>query len=267
MRIAAGRPGGVQIAYDVLGTGAPVVMLHDFGESSGFWHEFGYVEGCLAHGRRVVLIDLRGHGCSAKPVAASAYEPVQYSRDVVAVLDDAGMERADILGYGLGGRIALHLAGLAPERVHSVAAGGAHPFAERLDLMRDALERGVEHWVKLMEAQAGGLSLSRYNRLRANNPIALRAAVAQDYPDFADTLAGCGVPLLLFLGVRDPRYPLSLSFAEESSARVFGLAGQDHLSAARAGLDLLPVILAFLEQPEMCPAKRPRIGLWSGCWP
>ncbi|HSD34051.1 MAG TPA: alpha/beta fold hydrolase, partial [Alphaproteobacteria bacterium] len=66
MRFAAAR-GTVRIAYDVLGTGTPLVMLHHFGESSGFWHEFGYVEGCLARGRQVVLIDLRGHGESSKP--------------------------------------------------------------------------------------------------------------------------------------------------------------------------------------------------------
>jgi pimeloyl-ACP methyl ester carboxylesterase len=266
MRIAATKAGGVQIAYDVLGTGAPIVMLHDLGESSGFWHEFGYVEGCLAHGRRVVLVDLRGHGSSGKPADPSAYSPIQYSRDVVAVLDDAGIPRADVFGYGLGGRVALCLAGLAPERIHAAAAGGAHPFAERLDLVRDALERGLEHWAKLMEAKAGGFSPSRSNRLRANDLTALRAAVAYDHSDFADGLAGCGVPLLLFLGDRDPRYPLALSFAEESGARVIGLPGEDHSSAARAGLELLPRILAFLERPETCPAARPSIGLWSGCW-
>lgn len=266
MKIAAARAGGVQVAYDVLGTGAPITMLHDFGESSGFWHELGYVEACLAHGRRVVLLDLRGHGFSGKPADPAAYGPIQYGRDVVAALDDAGLQRTDVLGYGLGGRVALCLAGICPERVHAVAAGGAHPFAEPLDLMREALDRGLEHWVKLMEAKAGGFSPSRGNRLRANDLAALRAAAAHDHPDFADALAGCDVPLLLFLGTRDPRYPLALSFAEQSASRVIGLPDQDHLSAEAAGLAVLPSILGFLDRPDACPPTPPGIGPWSGCW-
>ena len=90
MKFAAAR-GNVQIAYDVLGAGAPVVMLHDFGESSGFWYEFGYVKTCLAQGRQVVLVDLRGHGDSSEPVDAMAYGPIHCSWDVIAVLDHAGI--------------------------------------------------------------------------------------------------------------------------------------------------------------------------------
>jgi pimeloyl-ACP methyl ester carboxylesterase len=70
MRFAARGP--IRIAYDIVGTGTPIVMLHEFGESSGFWREFKYLEACLAHGRRVVLIDLRGHGDSSKPCEATA---------------------------------------------------------------------------------------------------------------------------------------------------------------------------------------------------
>ena len=124
MKFAAAR-GNVQIAYDILGAGAPVVMLHDFGESSGFWYEFGYVKTCLARGRQVVLVDLRGHGDSGEPVDPMAYGPTHCSWDVIAVLDHAGIGRADILGYGVGGRIALCMAAFAPGRVHAVAAGGS----------------------------------------------------------------------------------------------------------------------------------------------
>ena len=84
MKFAAAR-GNVHIAYDVLGAGAPVVMLHDFGESSGFWYEFGYVKTCLAQGRQVVLVDLRGHGDSSEPIDAMAYGPI-HCRDRKSVV-------------------------------------------------------------------------------------------------------------------------------------------------------------------------------------
>lgn len=267
MRFAATR-GSVQIAYDLLGTGAPIAMLHEFGESSGFWHECGYVEACLAHGRQIVVVDLRGHGDSGKPRASTAYGVAQLARDVVAVLDHAGIERADFLGYGMGGRLALCMAALAPARTHAVAAGGAHPFAESKRACREALAKGLEAWIDLVEARSGGLSEPRRTRLRSNDRAALAAAAEHDPADMAEAVARSGVPLLMFLGKEDPRYPLALSFAEESGAKVIGLPGHGHSSAvAAARSEPLAMILEFLDQPERCvPAERPRAGLWSGCW-
>src|SRR5829696_2335325 len=148
--------GNVQIAYDVLGTGAPVALLHDFGETSGSWYETGCVKACLARGRQVVLIDLRGHGDSSEPADATAYAPIHCGWDVIAVLDHAGIGRADLLGYGVGGRIALCIAAFAPDRVHAVAAGAAHPFAERAQRWSEA--NGLEPWVRMIQKKGAKLS-------------------------------------------------------------------------------------------------------------
>jgi pimeloyl-ACP methyl ester carboxylesterase len=266
MRFAADE-GSVRIAYDVLGTGTATVMLHDFGESSGFWHEIGCVEACLAHGRQVVLVDLRGHGASSKPSDPTCYGPFIRTRDVVAVLDHAGIAQADFLGYGSGGRLALRMTTVARDRVHAVAAGGAHPFAERTEPCREALAKGLEPWVKLVEAKAGAISAGRRSRLRANEPEALRAAIAFDRPDMSDAVARSGVPILLFLGMNDPRYPLALSFAEQSGARVIGMPEHDFQSAAVAIPHILPGLLGFFDQPDRAlPSEHPPMGLWSGCW-
>jgi pimeloyl-ACP methyl ester carboxylesterase len=266
MRFTAAR-GTMRIAYDVLGTGTPVVMLHDFGESSGFWHEHGYVEGCLARGHQVVLVDLRGHGGSSKPVDPAAYGCPQSCRDVIAVLNDAGIDRAGLLGYGMGGRIALSLAIHASERVCAVAAGAAHPFAERTQLCREALAKGLQAWVALMERRFGGLSAATRRRLMANDPAAIAAVVECDRPDMADALAKSPVPILLFLGKEDPRYPLAVSFAEQAGARFIGLAGHGHATAAGTCREILPRILDFLEEPQECAAAEPLPpALWSGSW-
>ena len=250
MRFAARGP--IRIAYDIVGTGAPIVMLHEFGESSGFWREFGYLEACLAHGRRVVLVDLRGHGDSSKPCDPTAYGAVNCSRDVLAVLDDAAIERADFLGYGIGGRIALDIAAFTPERVRAVAAGGAHPFAERMQLWRDALADGhLESWVDIVAAKTGGLSATTRRRLLANDPAVMVAMAECDRPDIADALARSGIPVLLFLGKDDPRYPLALSFAEQTGATVIDVAGHGCIAAATAAhTGILPRILDFFEKPR-----------------
>jgi pimeloyl-ACP methyl ester carboxylesterase len=263
MRFAA-PTGPVRIAYDMIGTGAPIVMLHGFGESRQFWLEFGLLDACLTNGRQVVLVDLRGHGDSSKPCDPTAYGAVNFIRDVIAMLDDARIERADFLGWGIGGRVALDMAAFAPQRVRAVAAGGTHPFAESMQLRRDALAKGLEIWVDMVETKAGGLSATTRRRLLANDPAALAAAAGYDRPDIADALARSGVPVLLFLGEDDPRYPLALSFAEQTGATVIGVAGHGCIAAAPAAhTDFLPRILGFFEEPRKeCAAdalKRPRL--------
>lgn len=250
MRFAA-RRGSVLIRYDVEGAGDPLVLLHGFAESSGFWREFGYCQDCLAQGRHVILIDLRGHGDSSKPIDPLGYGLVNFAKDVVTVLDDAKVERADLLGYGLGGRVALATAALAPDRVHAIAAGSTHPYAERMQRYRDCVAQGLESWVKMVEAACGGISEDMRRRIFANDPSAIAAAVTFDRPDIADALTRSEVPILLFLGEDDPRYPLALSFAEQSGATVIGLAGYGCMTAATAARSIvLPRILEFFEDPQ-----------------
>jgi pimeloyl-ACP methyl ester carboxylesterase len=233
----------------MVGTGAPIVMLHGFGETRQFWREFGLLDTCLTHGRQAVLVDLRGHGDSSKPGDPTAYGAVNFIRDVVAMLDDARIERADFLGWGIGGRIALDMAAFAPQRVRAVAAGGTHPFAESMQLWRDALAKGLETWVDMVKAKTGGLSATTRRRLLANDPAALAAAAAYDRPDIADALARSGVPVLLFLGEDDPRYSLALSFAEQTGATVISFAGHGSVAPSAVRMEILPRILNFFGEP------------------
>jgi pimeloyl-ACP methyl ester carboxylesterase len=177
---------------------------------------------------------------------------VNCSQDLLAVLDDAAIERADFLGYGMGGRIALDIAAFTPERVRAVAAGGAHPFAERMQLWRDALADGlVESWVNIVAARTGGLSATTRRRLLANDPAIMAAMAEYDRPDIADALARSGIPVLLFLGKDDPRYPLALSFAEQTGATIIDVAGHGCIAAATpAHTGILPRILDFFEKPR-----------------
>ena len=252
---------GVRIGYDILGTGRPLVMLHDFGQSSRFWCEHGYVKSCLTEGWQVLLIDLRSHGGSSKPSDATACAPINCSWDVIAVLDHAGIPRADILGYGFGGRTALCVAARASDRVHAVAAGGAHPFAERTSFSANG---------KWLEAP-GWLSGERL-RAPAHHIISVEGAplsAAHDWPDISDAIARSGLPVLLFVGDKDPHFGLSTSCAEQCGARLIVLANHDYATTAETGMaEALPQILSFLDAPEKC-TRQERLPLcrWSGSWP
>ena len=258
MKFAAAR-GNVRIAYDVLGAGAPVMLLHDRGASSGFWFDSGCVKACLARGRQVVLVDLRGHGESGAPVDATAYDPIQCSWDMVAVLDHAGIRRADVLGHGVGGRIALCMAAFASGRVHAVAAGSAHPFAEPAQSFAAAR---AASWMRLVKGKVAS------GRAAWHDPATLAAAMESDWPDMAEAVARSRVPVLLFVGKDEPRYSLVASFAEQSDARLIVLPhhGEEGAAGNRAA-QLLPRILDFFNAPgEQAVWDSPGQGLWSGSW-
>jgi pimeloyl-ACP methyl ester carboxylesterase len=105
--------------YEV-GRGEPVVLVHGLGDDHRAWRR---VVAPLMLTRRVVLYDLRGHGGS--PLGDDADGSLaQLGTDLVAVLDDAGLERATIAGFSLGGTIAMRAAIDAPDRVSALALIG-----------------------------------------------------------------------------------------------------------------------------------------------
>jgi pimeloyl-ACP methyl ester carboxylesterase len=103
----------------------PIVLVHGFASTKEVnWVQPGWVQTLTGAGRRVIALDNRGHGQSAK-----LYDPAQYhtslmAGDVRALLDHLAIERADLLGYSMGARIAAFLAHEHPERVRSIVLGG-----------------------------------------------------------------------------------------------------------------------------------------------
>jgi len=108
--------------------GRPVVALHGV---TGHAHRWGVLAEQLPE-LRLVAVDLRGHGRSPK-TPPWGFE--QHVADVLAVMDDHGLERAPLIGHSFGGAIALHLAKAAPDRVEKLVlvdpALGLDPVARR----------------------------------------------------------------------------------------------------------------------------------------
>jgi pimeloyl-ACP methyl ester carboxylesterase len=116
--------GGVRIRYRVAGEGEPVVLVHGFVFAmEPSWVRTGVME-ALSRDHRVVALDLRGHGESGKPHDPGRYG-VEMIRDVLRLMDHLGIERAHLVGYSMGGELALKLLELAPERLLSLVIGGA----------------------------------------------------------------------------------------------------------------------------------------------
>lgn len=107
---------GYELGYEVHGAGDRVIVL-----TNGLLLDAGVNRGLArrlaVQGFRVVLLDLLGHGTSDKPPHATQHRMDRYARQVVALLDELGVQRAVVGGVSLGADVSLHVAVQAPERV------------------------------------------------------------------------------------------------------------------------------------------------------
>jgi pimeloyl-ACP methyl ester carboxylesterase len=123
---------GVGIHYEVSGEGRPVVLLHGFPDSGRLWRN--QVPALVDAGFKVIVPDQRGYGASDKPAGVEAYNILYLAGDVGAVLADAGVERAHVVGHDWGAAVAWAIAAMAPDRVdHLVALAVGHPSTFRSD--------------------------------------------------------------------------------------------------------------------------------------
>jgi pimeloyl-ACP methyl ester carboxylesterase len=117
--------GAVEIAYLDEGEGDPIVLVHGFASSKNVnWVYPGWVSELRKNGRRVIALDNRGHGDSTKLYDPEDYHIGTMAGDVTALMDHLNIERADIMGYSLGGRMTAFLAYSQPQRLRCAILGG-----------------------------------------------------------------------------------------------------------------------------------------------
>lgn len=206
--------------------GSDLVLLHGFMGSSASWGG-AVVDGLASTGRSPVLVDLPGHGRHAGVVA-----PWRFTVEAVAadILRYAAHSPVDLVGYSMGGRLALDFAVTYPDRVRTLVLESASPgletdeerAARRADdeelanrLEDDGIERFVDYWEDLplfesqkalpSEVRAG----HRAGRLRNHAPslaAALRGLGTGALPSHWSALPRCPVPTLILVGEMDTRY-------------------------------------------------------------
>jgi 2-succinyl-6-hydroxy-2,4-cyclohexadiene-1-carboxylate synthase len=176
----------VRLNYEVIGEGAPVTLLHGFTQSGRSWHE---IVSLMPAGWKWVLPDLRGHGVTRVQPGAP-YTMEACTEDLVRLWDSLGIARTHLVGYSMGGRLALHIAAARPERILSLLTIGAHAgldeearegrrrgdeaLAQRIE--NDGLEAFVNYWssLPLFEALArrGPSFLAQVRAARMDNHVA-----------------------------------------------------------------------------------------------
>jgi pimeloyl-ACP methyl ester carboxylesterase len=119
------RNGDVEIAYLDEGEGDPIVLVHGFASNKEVnWVMPGWTATLKRDGRRVIALDNRGHGQSAKLYDVADYRTDLMASDVAALIEHLGLSRADVMGYSMGARITSFLALKHPARVRSAILGG-----------------------------------------------------------------------------------------------------------------------------------------------
>lgn len=249
---------GTKIHYDVEGwaDGPTVLLVHGLTASRQGWYDFGYVD-ALKPDYRVLVMEQRGHGQSDKPHTVEAYGRDQVVGDVLAVLDDAGADRAIYWGYSLGAHTGFATALSHAGRFDAFVLGGMHPYRRtpaaggpsRANLFR----QGMAAYAKAVtEPQNGGaLPPDRLARLLANDAEALAC--------FTDALPTWGVteevlgrftqPVLLYAGTADHFHEgAQRAAAEIPGAHFVSLPGLTHGQASSRGDLVLPHVLPFLAQ-------------------
>jgi pimeloyl-ACP methyl ester carboxylesterase len=241
---------GVRIHYETMGSGPAFVLHHGTFGSGASWADFGYVS-ALKGDHQLILFDARGHGESDKPHDPAAYDVTYRTSDILAVLDDLSIRKAHYFGYSLGGWIGFWLARCAPNRFNSFIFGGAHPYAENMQPVRDLMPRSAEAFATMVDQVFGSrLTPASRSRLLANDLDALRA-LTQDRASNADVLPSMTMPCLLFVGELDPRLAkVKKCVSELPTATFFTLPECDHIGGlARSDL-VIPHIKTFLSKVD-----------------
>jgi pimeloyl-ACP methyl ester carboxylesterase len=117
---------GVRIRYIVAGSGEPIILIHPFAASAEIWEPF--VKD-LSQNYQLIAMDCRGHGKSEKP-----HDPKQYGiemvNDVVRLMDHLGIKKSIIIGYSMGGSIAMKMLTEHPDRIRLAVIGGSLGFTK-----------------------------------------------------------------------------------------------------------------------------------------
>ena len=218
----------VRLNYFVAGDGPPVTLLHGFTQSGRSWRE---LVSRMPEGWKWIVPDLRGHGQTVtRPGAPCSMDAC--TDDLVALWEEMDIGRTHLVGYSMGGRLALHVAAKRPERLLSLLTVGAHAgldddarvgrqrgdeaLAERIE--KEGIQSFVDYWGSLplfagLERRGEGY-IARMRAERLQNHVAglacsLRGMGAGVMEPLWDDLARINVPCTFVAGQLDHGYVAS----------------------------------------------------------
>ena len=258
---------GIEIAYEDVGSGPSVVLLHGYPFNRSMWREQVEV---LRHNHRLIVPDLRGHGESAVTPGPATMESM--ALDIALLLETLNISRATIGGLSMGGYVALAFYRLFPLRVRSLLLADTRAQADteegkqnREQQAEKALKEGMEGIAdallpKLLApetvAERPGIGRRVREMIVGTEPdgaaSALRGmAVRKDYTSFLSRIIA---PTLIVVGSKDVLTPVEdseLMHREIGGSRLQIIEGSGHISNLERSEEFNRALVKFLNDVEV----------------
>ncbi len=228
---------GLNLYYQIHGIGQPVILLHG---GLGAIEMFGEVLPQLAKGRQVIAVDLQAHGRTADINRPLSYE--RMADDIAGLIRHLGLSNADVMGYSLGGGVALRTAIQHPSLVRKLVLVST-PF-KRDGWFADLRAQHAQMGAASAEGMKGspphqlyvGVAPKPENWVTLHNKI--RELLVQDY-NWADEVAKLKLPTMIVAGDAD-------SISTAHTAQFFELLGGGQKDAGWDGSGMSKAQLAIL---------------------
>jgi pimeloyl-ACP methyl ester carboxylesterase len=198
---------GIEMYYEISGSGPPLVLLHGF---TGTGQDWNSVLAAYTKDYRVIVPDLRGHGRSTNP--SNQFTHRQSALDVYALLDHLGIRQFKAMGISTGGMTLIHMATQQPARVEAMALIGAtiyFPEQARVMMRKTTAENLTpEDFEWMRRVHKHGDDQIRALRNEMHN-------FKDSYDDMNFTppyLATITARTFIVQGDRDPFFPVSIPF-------------------------------------------------------
>ncbi|MCB1498366.1 MAG: alpha/beta fold hydrolase [Bauldia sp.] len=241
---------GVDIAFLASGEGDPILLIHGFASNHVVnWGATGWIDTLKRAGRRIIAMDVRGHGKSAKLRDPASYSLALMAADAIRLLDHLGIPRADVMGYSMGARITVALALAHQGRMRSIVLGG-------MGYAMVAGMGGEDEIVAALEAPSleavrpgPGLAYRKFAEQTGSDMLALAACLRKARQTFTpEQLATIHVPTLIAIGDKDGVAGSAEGLAALiPGAEVFVIPNRDHMLAT-GDKHYKAAVLEFLER-------------------
>ncbi|MDQ0464558.1 pimeloyl-ACP methyl ester carboxylesterase [Caulobacter ginsengisoli] len=213
---------GVNIYYEVHGSGPAILLTHGYSASGEMWA--GQVQ-ALSKEHSLILWDMRGHARSDSPADDALYSEALTVDDMTAILDTVGVDRAVVGGLSLGGYMSLAFNRAHPDRVKALLIIDTGP-GFRKDEARDAWNETSKRTAKGWETEglarakrAGGEVAIASHRTADGLARAARGMLAQRNSAVIDSLPNVKVPSLVLVGANDTPF---LAASDYMAAKIPG---------------------------------------------
>lgn len=242
---------GFRLSFMLAGDGGrTLVLVPGIMQSANRWREAGYTD-ALEGDFRVIIPDPLGHGASEKARDPAAYTMTSVVKQLLAVFDATGIERAVLWGYSRGGIVAAQFAAAHPGRVEALVLGGSaavlglDPEATHgVDALAAALATG--EWAEVFRVLRIEDHEAQERLSQGNDPLALAYAAQGTAEASVPNVAPFAGRVFAYAGDAEPNYAAARVSASRLGILLAAVPGQGNVGTFAESALVVPLVRAFL---------------------